>query len=670
MGSFRPSARVRLQIRVEEFSDTGDLDRRLERPIPPDEQITAGAQPASAGEATQDVAAQLQRTQQSLSELIARRESMDSETFARDRARLERQRDSLQQQQANAGRAPNAQQRPEALEGAPPDDRVILGNILPRSLSIERNGIRQADTCSIELDHADAPIDPRIVRACAVEVILGTVSPLLYQQGLQGVRADDGMLRSIVQRGHGSGILNAATRFVGWVDEWDVAASGDDGDSLMLNCRDMTALLIDTPLPTGFAINLDEPITVGIQALIDAIPATRGFTVRFGQPGAPPQPGPIPSQALQTVRRARRGRVARRARRGNQRMNLWDHITDTTIQLGLVPLVIGFDLHLIEPRTFYGRTGGARRMVYGRNLSHLEFSRKLGGVTVPTIQVRTYDGTIGRTRWAQHPVPAGQPASGIFGETDPPQPSRANRPGVSGSSPDNRIQTFTVSGVSDPEQLRRVAEATWQQIGRQELEGKFETDDISSVDVAEDDEGDLLDMNAGDAVELLVLAPRGEGQPQQDQTGATLQQLQAMSRSRRADYLVSVGWARDVAERLAALQDATGFQTVFRVQNVRISWDTEEGVSITTDFINFVTVRELAPDNDQAAQVAPPSPEVQETTGDRQSAAAQRLRDASEERRQLTDDRAAGRITQAEYDEGSEVALERELSARREFEGA
>lgn len=655
MGTFRPSARVRLQIRAEEFDDTTGLVRRLEAPTPAGAQRVGGAPPQAGGG---NVDAQLVENQRALSELIARRNATPAPQFTAERSRLERERDRLQRQQAQGGRVDTRQEPPETVSGAPADDRVILGNILPRSTTIERNGIRTADTCSIEIDRSDAPLDPRVIRACAVEVSLGSVAPGLWAQGVErGLRARDGMLLSVVERGTDAGILSPVTRFLGWVDEWDADADGSDGDSVSLTCRDWTSLLIDTPLPTGFAISLSDPIVTGIQALLDSIPATRGIRVHFGTEGGDDL-GPVPGEALQSSRRARRGTVSRRARSGGQQMNVWDHITDTVIQLGLVPLMRGFDLNVIEPRTFYSGESAVRRMVYGRNLESLSFSRKLGGVRVPTVQVRCYDAQIGRTRWGQHPVGPGQEAAGVFGQGDPPRPHRANRPGVSGSNPDDRIQTFTVQGINDPTRLRQIAESTWQQIGRQEIEGKFKTDDISSVGT--EVEGDLLDMDAGDAVELLVLAPQGQGA--QDSTATTLQEIQAMTTGRRADYLEGLGWNRQTAERLAALQEATGFQTVFRVQNVRIEFDRDEGVQIRADWINFVTVRELR-DTDQQAEPEAPSPEVETQTQGRTDQTAANAREASAERRRLLREREAGTLTDAEYTEQSESARSRELDA-------
>jgi hypothetical protein len=269
--------------------------------------------------------------------------------------------------------------------------------------------------------------------------------------------------------------------------------------------------------------------------------------------------------------------------------------------MGLLPVMDGFTLALIAPRTLYSTSGGTalaggggepRRMVWGRNLRSLSFERVFCGVRAPTIEVRSYDPDQGRTIWARYPVAAGQPASGVLGRDVPPAPSRASAVQPSGSAND-AIRVMVVQGVTDPGRLAAVARNAFEQIGRQEISGTFETDEVTSYDAPED-AADLLAMNAGDAVELLMAqADSTDAAQEAAGTASTMAEIQAMDRARRADYMVALGWPRAVAERFAALQDATGFQTVFRVQRVTLRFS-EEGFSLSCDFINYVTVREDA----------------------------------------------------------------------------
>jgi len=586
MTVYRPSARVRLTIRAEELGDTAALVARLPDPFAPGATCSAPAPAATTTPRDDSAADALARNQDRLRALERRRASLSAEEYSAQLRDLTYERqDILEAQRQDVSEQSSA--APESVLGVADDGLTVLGQITPRSVQIERHGLATADTCTILLDYADAPIDPRVVRAAAVEVVLGVVPADDYESGMErGETRPDGSLRSVIGVSD-DGVLRGATRFVGFVDSWEVEY-GEDGDTISLECRDASAPLRDLPLPTGASVDLSLPIDEGVQHFLDTVSATtRGVTVVWDAEGTPPVPGAGGPQR----RRPRRGQVQRRARRGGEQLSLWDHLTDVVRGLGLLPVVRGWDVALIDPRTLYS-SATAVRMVYGRNLSKLSFSRKLMGVKVPTIEVRSFDPERGRTLWARYPVAAGQRASGVLGLDEQPGPTRANQVPPSGSNPDEAVRVMSVSGVTDTALLERVARGAFEQLGRQELEGQLETADAWSYDVAPD-EADLLALTAGDAVELL-LARAGSPEDEAAGSATTLATLQAMDRRRRADYMVGLGWDRSVAERFAALQDATGFQTTFRVQDVRLSWDGEEGLKVGVTFINFITIREEA----------------------------------------------------------------------------
>jgi hypothetical protein len=93
-------------------------------------------------------------------------------------------------------------------------------------------------------------------------------------------------------------------------------------------------------------------------------------------------------------------------------------------------------------------------------------------------------------------------------------------------------------------------------------------------------------------VELLVMAAVPPELADRGETNTTLAQLQAMTRARRRDYLMSIGWPERLATRFAALQEANEFQTVFRIQDVRLAWDRDSGCKVQVGFVNYVVVRE------------------------------------------------------------------------------
>lgn len=643
MPVYRPSARVRLAIRIDEGADTGALDGRLDQGgTPPAGQESLQGQTTTGASSRAEIEQELQNVQASREFLTQNRDQFSPQAFDFFTSDLDRQRDELQDRLTAVGEG----NPPNATSGAGPDDRVVLGTILPRSCTIERNGIRTADTARVTIDHRDAPFDPRLIRSVAIEIVIGVVDAESFERGIDGQTRDDGTLLSLVPRGQAGApeAPEGTTRFVGLVDTWGVTLDGENGDTIDLECRDLTAILIDTPLPAGDGIDLSVPLDRGVRELLNRLPATRGTSVRYGIAGEEGD-APTPGNAVPRSRRSRRGGGSRRARQGGQRLSLWDHITETCTQVGAVPVFEDNELRIIQPRTFYENRDVARRMVYGRNLESLSFTRKLGGTKVPTIEVRAYDPALGRTRWARYPVPGSAPRSGVFGQTDPPRPARANEVPPSGQNPDDRILTFTLDGITDPDTLARAAESIWHQVGRQELEGKIKTYDPASWEMPF--EGvDLLRLRPGDALELLVASPE-TAELSRGTTLASATEIRGLQREARAQYLQSIGWSRRVAERFAELQDATAFQTIFRSQNLRISWDVDDGLSVEIDFVNFLEIRELGQEQPREGS---PSPEVADLTTGRSDDAAEQLRRISATRSLVTSLREGGLLTEEQYD--------------------
>lgn len=586
MSIFHPSARVRLVIRTEEYADTAALEARL----PPQDAGGAPQAPAATPAppqptrpaSSQEVAQMLTRNEEQLRALARQRADMPAEEYTAKRQKLLREREQIRSGALVRVKLASGGVRPDAVGGAA-DDLTVIGSIQPVSASIERNGLTAPDACNITLNYADAPFDPRTIRSCGVEVLIGVIPPQQVYEGLElgQTRGDGSLVSTIGDQADGS--IYGATRFVGFVDEWTVKYSGD-GDTVTLECRDMSAPLRDMKLNPGESIDLSVPLTDGIQRLLDSVsPTTAGVVVRWQGEGDPP----VPADAAPGRRRARRGRVARRNRSGDEEMTIWDHIVDTCVAAGTTPLVRDFDVVVSEARTLFS-TEGALRMVYGQNLENLEFTRRMAGVKVPTIEVRSFDQAIGRTRWARYPVRRGERASGILGVTNPPRPLRANEVTPSGANPTESIKTKNVSNVSDPVVLERIARNAFEQIGRQEIEGQFTTYDVSSYG-RDPFEVDLLDARTADPVEVLIVASTSEDAPT-----STLAELQAFTRARRREYLKSLGWNDDVASRFAALQEANGFQSVFRIQDLRVDFDNDDGIKISCGFINYITVREDA----------------------------------------------------------------------------
>jgi hypothetical protein len=577
---YRPSAVVRLQLRLDDGGDADAIPRQAPDGSTPNDTIPATE---SGRAAMLDALSTVQRLVAQSRALLPRSE------FDERMRRVADQRGRLQRSEE----AP--ERRPDAVDAITDEGLLILGGISPVRARIERNSIRTPDECEITLDFRDAPLDPRVIRAAFVELVIGVVPPDDFERGIRGGKRPNGTSYAQIDPESPLG-----SRFVGFVDDWQVNHA-DDGDVVVLKAVDPTVLLTTRQITAADAIDLTLPVADGVQALVNRFVSSRGMEVIYGSPpNGSGSRGPTPADAIPAQRKARRGKVSKRALAGGE-MSAWDHISDVVGAVGLVPLMVGWKLFLMQPRTFFARTDNAKRLVYGRNLEDLRFARKIGGVKVPTVEVRSSDPVQGRTLWARWPVKAGLRDSGVYGETNPPPATRGSNVTPSGQASDE-IRQFRVQGIGDLPTLREAARSIFEQIGRQEIEGSFKTSDLTSF---QGDELDLLNLTTGDAVELLIAplnaASNGDslgGSP--DGSPSNLQELHSMSVARRQQFLQRVGWSPGAAARMAEVQEQTALNTIFRVSEVSLDFSADEGVAIEGSFVNFLVAREAPEDGKQA----------------------------------------------------------------------
>lgn len=584
-GVYRPSAVLRLVIRLDEGGSTAELLSRLEAPR------TGAVGAASVQVVTEGargpeirVAASELSTLHKLSELAGQG---DPELRARLDAALARKR-SLD--------TPTDPVVPVALqEGQGPLSIVVTVPVL--KCEVERASFRTGDKASFTINYFDAPFDPRLIRAAGIEVLIGIVSPEEHDAGMHGLTRDDGTRYSTVEDAPG---LQSATRFVGFVEKWNLSLS-DGGATIEGSATDLMAIMRDTQLPPDVEIDHELPIDEGVTQLLQIFPALRGIVVAYGRPGQPGQIPPTPESAA-----ARRKKVVKkgkkRVRRNAENTTIWDHITDVCIGSGVVPVISGVGLRIEPARTLFGLRPQVPKMVWGQNLTELNFERQLGGFKNPTVEIRCYSPDDRCTYAARYPDPTGFGVAILGVRPFPPVPKRANLATPSGKNPDQTVHVMTISGIG-PDHLEDVARGIYEETARQEIEGSFQTDDPSTFGVPFE-AADLLDLKAGDPI-AIEIDQRGQGE-----IADVVTALQGMTVQERVAHLEARGFRRRVAIAYAVLVDQANLQTIFRVTGTRIGFDHEDGLSLDVDFQNYITLRD-GPTDERAAA---PSPQVQAAT--------------------------------------------------------
>jgi hypothetical protein len=160
---------------------------------------------------------------------------------------------------------------------------VIDQRIIPTHCSVTLNSYRKADEATITIPFGRLPIDPRWLRAAAVQIYMGTLDPAEHSDGIGPIYGESRL--TLIGETTNPGIediISGAAEVVsneifrGLVDDWEVNQDGDD--TVEISCRDLTAVLIDSEMPTqGLAgIPKTMPIDEVIRQIVIGDPAAQG----------------------------------------------------------------------------------------------------------------------------------------------------------------------------------------------------------------------------------------------------------------------------------------------------------------------------------------------------------------------------------------------------------
>lgn len=452
---------------------------------------------------------------------------------------------------------------------AVPDGYSVFGAILPSEVVHERNTPREADTLSIRVPFRDFPLPARIVRSVGVVWYAGTVSAANYAAGMRNAMSGTpGPLLSVLTPSRSN------LRFLGFADGCE---EDYDAGVISIRARDFTGILLDTRVePSVLAsIEIDQALDLVLLSLLRQFPggACRGLGVEFVpfvDAAGVEQAFPVVADVLGKPAKLRRGKAPRlSATYGGADVSYWDLITDLCSLCGYLPTMEEDRLRIIPPRNLFDGAGTfrrtvttpagstevltARRMVQGFNLDAVRFGRKFGRQAIPAIEVRS--------------VAPGlrQPIVSRYPPDKTPARTRANNIQPSGRGAAERSELVLVRGVSTQAEVDRMAVGLWQELARQEWTGSFQTRHLASVG-GDNDDPDLLDMRAGDPVEL-VLQRAGAS------SGVLLSIANLQTRGAQIDALVRRGLSQAAAVAIADVYSAArALGSTFRTRSVTYSW--------------------------------------------------------------------------------------------------
>lgn len=485
-----------------------------------------------------------------------------------------------------------------------------VGAIIPVSATWKVQGLKEGNRLTAELRYADFPLDPRAIRAIAIQFYLGTVTPENFVAGLAGGKRGDEFGKNDANAGEPLHVVadkyvddwghdRKNLRFEGFVDDIETEFPEDDEPIVRFECSDNMRILVDQLAPPGLTLDTKKPIDEAIANYMAEFPQLRGMGVQYRPAGTTP---PTLSSAYgKTAYQPKLGPPPGKG--GDSKLTVWEYIVDVCGAVGHIATVEGTTVIIQAAMTLYSNAYAVRSddpyvprklkgsglllphrtLIYGRNLSTLSIRRRFSRQVPTNIEVRAYDSARKKTLVARYPLAADRVLRA------PP-----------GNNTDEKWQVVRISGVKDEKSLRLVAQTYYETQGRNEIQVRCSTKDLASYGGGNNDP-DLLDLQYGDPIDIGIDRDRIYAAGAVEDTTTTS----------AADALKKLGYSTDFANTYATAINNVGLQKTFRLRTMQVDWSNDaDGVSIDIEAINYVEVRaeKILPAGEQAQP--PPAPDV------------------------------------------------------------
>lgn len=485
--------------------------------------------------------------------------------------------------------------------------------VVAKNLKVNLNSYMEADTFSATIDYKNLPFDPRIIRSCGVSIYLENKKQIFNLETGRNLDAIRPSANNVI--------------FQGFADTDKIELSSDSR-TVTLEGRDFTSLLIDREY-LGEPIGVVDRVDYVVRTLLDQLPQTKvdssqpGSGLEIELVGLTDEDIPRLSQ-LAPGKGSLDGFVNPRGKR-----SYWDKIQEIINNSGLIAYVAIDRLIITKPRNLYDRSK-SKVFVYGRNMSNLEFERKLGrqkGFNVRVVSLN--DKTVLEARipeeateeWSRETGVVRQPISLPVakapgkgnqeqGQTFTAVPNYLQPPASPSGQPVVEEQkaepapyiTFKIRDVADKDHLVKIGEKIYEELGRQQIEGKLTTKEMKIYSPESsspaDKYFDATKFRVGTPIEIRIDQGDLEGlkrlvAPAARDTQKYKETVEDLARRRQniVAFLRRRGYVGDKGEIAEALADAlTKFDTPFFTKSVEFSLDHEQGFQMDLEFINFIEI--------------------------------------------------------------------------------
>lgn len=291
-------------------------------------------------------------------------------------------------------------------------------------------------------------------------------------------------------------------------------------------------------------------------------------------------------------------RVSKRGN-SNEKISYWDLITDICVGSGYICYVrtnAGLaeienpraEIVIDHPRTYYVESNTElRKFVYGFNVDTISLSRNYGGRGRPaSIVVSAVDDVTGG------PISARYPPLPLNSKGGLDKDASKDHDDAETFLLRDRIPAKDATGQFSQNQiLTDIAHSLFEQRGRAEMEVTIETTIQSALPSNRSvTRADLLELRAADTIEVELLPPEtvDTNQPFITPSGA----FASLS---RADKITRLTKVHKFSDRLAAevsdAYDSPFLQKFFRVKDMTVDFNAEEGFTFTVKAQNYLDAR-------------------------------------------------------------------------------